>query len=126
MCKFTSKLPYSPITLQPRSKEDRDKFWAFRCQDIAKMMYVEFIIFGVWCLQYIATVIDTPAYHSPGQTLSIILILTTGVLAVTFKRRGKEHFVYLLLIFMALFNFYDVCHAEVNLAASKDDDERIK
>ena len=55
----------------------------------------------------------------------MLLMLIVGVVAVIVKRRAKKDFVYLLLVFMALFNFYDVCRSEVLLDASKDKDERI-
>ena len=104
MCKLSAKLKYNALTLQPRSKEDREKFWAFRCQDISeRMIYVQLVIFVAWISKYIATVIDNPAYHHVGQTISMLLMIIVAAVAVIIKRRAKQDFVYLLLIFMAIF-----------------------
>ena len=66
------------------------------------MVYVEFAYSFAWWIQYVATVIDKPVVHSLGQTLSILWMIIIGLLIILFKRRAKEHFVYLLLIFAAL------------------------
>ena len=55
----------------------------------------------------------------------MFLMLIVAIVAVIIKRRVKQDFVYLLLVFMALFNFYDVCLSEGLLDAAKDKDERI-
>ena len=101
MCK-KAKTQYNILTLRPRTTEDVDGFWLFRCQDISKMVYVEFAFCLAWWFYYVATVIDQPAMHSLGQTLSILLMIIIGLLIFLLKRRAKEHFVYLLLIFSAL------------------------
>ena len=54
------------------------------------------------------------------------MLFSVGVLVIILKRRFKEHFVYLLLIFMALINIIDVCGAEVELAKIDDEVERIR
>ena len=40
MFKFATSYPYNVFTLSPRTKEDKNNFWTFRCQDISNMVYV--------------------------------------------------------------------------------------
>ena len=54
------------------------------------------------------------------------MMFLIGALVIISKRRIKEHFVYLLLVFMALVTIIDVCGAEVELAKTEDQEERIK
>ena len=54
------------------------------------------------------------------------MLFSVGALVIILKKRFKEHFVYLLLIFMALINIIDVCGAGVELAKIEDEVERIR
>ena len=56
----------------------------------------------------------------------MIMLFSVGTLVIILKRRCTEHFVYLLLIFMALINIIDVFGAEVELSKIDDEEERIR
>ena len=123
MCKISHN--FNLLTLYPKTKEDRDNFWVFRCVDIGRMIYMQFAIGFIWIIQYAFEAVYKPETHSLNQDLALIVVLVVSTVILLAKKHFDERYVYLLIVFSAAMNVFDVFGAVMELEATDDPDERF-
>ena len=69
----TSNRKYNPVTLKPKTREDRELFWTFRSEDIA-VIYSFYIV--VMALLYIVIVLRVKLNYDAEVSLPCIAIYT--------------------------------------------------
>ena len=123
MCRISHN--FNLLSLYPKTKEDRDNFWAFRCVDIGRMIYVQFAFGLLWTIQYASETVYKPEEHSLIQSLALFVVIAVSIVILVARKHFDKHWVYLLIVFSAALNAFVIFGAVKELDATDDPDERL-
>ena len=74
-------------------------------------------------MQYVFVAVTSPEKHSLNQTLALIVVLIVSIVIMLAKKQLNERYIYLLIVFSAAMNVFDVFGAQAELKATDDPDE---
>ena len=96
-----SNKKYNVVTLKPYDKEEQQKFWKYRCEDVDQMLALCCWVYAAYCLSFVALAIqkrNKVTYVKFGYKLAIELLTILMWLVI---KRFKSLRVFSLLFLYA-------------------------